>query len=324
MRIITLEDHFITPAIKKLTERSSVVSPWHSYRSQQFGYDIGAMLEDLGEQRIAWMDKAGIDLQVVSLANPGTHGFEGELAITIATEANERLYRAVRAYPGRLAGFAGLPTAVPDAAVRELERCVREFGFKGALFNSHINGVFLDDRKYWPVFECAEALAVPIYLHPTTPHAGLMNSYFAGYEELARPAWGFAIDASCHFLRLMLAGVFDAFPRLKIIMGHLGEGLPFGMHRLNDHLLPFLERRRLRKTPIEYLRENLVITTSGNFYVPALLCSLLALGSDNIMFSVDWPMESNQIAVDFLCGLPISEDDRHKIAHANAERILRV
>jgi len=163
---------------------------------------------------------------------------------------------------------------------------------------------------------------VPIYLHPTLPHPDAVKAYFEGYEELARAGWGFAVDTSCHFLRIVFAGVFDAYPRLRIILGHLGEGLPFAMHRLNDHTWRSAARRGLRKTPLQYIRENLLVTTSGNWYEPAFLCTLLALGADNILFAIDWPYEANKTGMEFLRKLSISDSDKEKIAHGNAERLL--
>jgi 2,3-dihydroxybenzoate decarboxylase len=151
-----------------------------------------------------------------------------------------------------------------------------------------------------------------------------MQSYFRGYEDLSMPVWGFALDTSIHFLRIIFAGVFDEFPGLKIILGHLGEGLPFGMDRLNDHSVYYARRRGLKRTPADYLRENLIITTSGNFSVPSLLCTMSMLSVDNILFSVDWPYESLTTGVKFLEDLPISPNDKEKIAHLNAERLLRV
>jgi predicted TIM-barrel fold metal-dependent hydrolase len=151
-----------------------------------------------------------------------------------------------------------------------------------------------------------------------------VQAYFQGYEDISRAAWGFAIDASIHFLRILFSGAFDRFPKLRIILGHMGEGLPFGMHRLGDHTGYVAARRGLKRHPLDYMRENLVITTAGAFSVPALLCSILALGADNILFSVDWPYESNKVATAFLRSAPISEQDREKIAHGNAERLLRL
>jgi 2,3-dihydroxybenzoate decarboxylase len=192
------------------------------------------------------------------------------------------------------------------------------------MIHGHTQGSFLDDRKYWPIFERAQALDVPIYLHPTLPHPLAVKAYFEGYEELARAGWGFAVDTSCHFLRLVFAGLFDAYPKLKIILGHLGEGLPFAMHRLDDHTHRAAVRRGLKRRPLDYLKDNLLVTTSGNWYEPAFLCTLLALGADNILFAIDWPYEANKTGTEFLGKISISDLDREKIAHLNAERVLRL
>jgi predicted TIM-barrel fold metal-dependent hydrolase len=234
------------------------------------------------------------------------------------------MFETVRKHPTRFAGFAALPTPDPEAAVKELERAITKLGLRGAMINGHTRGSFLDDKKYWGIFECAQAHDLPVYLHPAVPHASLVETYFKGYEDISRAAWGFAIDASTHFLRILFSGAFDQFPKLRIILGHMGEGLPFGMHRLGDHTGYVGTRRGLKRHPLEYMRENLVITTAGAFSVPALLCSMLELGADNILFSVDWPYESNKVGTAFLRAAPISEDDREKIAHGNAERILRL
>jgi predicted TIM-barrel fold metal-dependent hydrolase len=324
VRIITLEDHFETPLYAEQMPPNELRLRWYRDRSKHLGHDIQAELGDLGGRRIAAMDAAGIDLQVLSLTASGAQAFQGDLAIRIAADANDRMHAAVNTWPGRFLAFAALPTAEPDAAVIELERAINQLGFKGAMINSHANGSFLDHEKYWPIFERAEALDVPIYLHPNQPHALLMQSYFAGFEDLARPAWGFMVDASMHFLRILFSGAFDKFPRLRIILGHLGEGLPFAMDRLIDHTGYVAQWRGLKRSPAECLRENLVVTTSGNFSVPAFLCPVQMLGADKVMFSVDWPYESNQVGVDFLNRLPVSADDKEKIAYRNACRVLRI
>jgi predicted TIM-barrel fold metal-dependent hydrolase len=293
-------------------------------RGEQIGHNILEQNMDLGEKRLAYMDAAGVDVQVLSFGSPGPQGFDAATAIPMARDANDRLFGAMQAHPDRFAGFAALPTAAPEAAADELERCVAKLGFKGAMIHGHTQGSFLDENKYWPIFERAAALDVPIYLHPTYPHPDAIKAYFSGYEELARAGWGFAIDTSCHFLRIVFAGVFDAYPKLRIILGHLGEGLPFAMHRLNDHTYQAAARRGLERTPLEYLKQNMLVTTSGNWYPPAFLCTLLALGADNILFAVDWPYEPNTIAMKFLDDLTISDVDKEKIAHGNAERILRM
>ena len=324
MKTIAIEEHFTTPFYKRKVHANEYRNFYLSSRSEQLGHNIVDELADLGEQRLAHMDAAGVDVQVLSFGSPGPQGFGADVAIPMARDANDLLFEAVKAHPERFAGFAALPTADPDAAADELERTVTKLGFKGTMIHGHTQGSFLDDRKYWVIFERAQALGVPIYLHPTLAHPNAMTSYFEGFEELARAGWGFAIDTSCHFLRIIFAGVFDAYPDLKIILGHLGEGLPFAMHRLNDHTYRAAARRGLQKTPLQYLKDNMLVTTSGNWYEPAFLCTLLALGADNILFAVDWPYEPNTVGIEFLEKLSISDLDREKIAHLNAERILRM
>jgi predicted TIM-barrel fold metal-dependent hydrolase len=324
LRIITLEDHFETALYAEHMPANALRRRWYEDRGQHLGHDIEKELKDLGASRIAAMDAAGIDVQVLSLTSQGAQAFEGELAVKIARDANDRMHEAVRAYPTRFAAFAALPTAVPDAAVRELDRTIKELRFKGTMINSHTRGAFLDDQKFWPILERAQALDVPVYLHPTQPHPSLMDSYFKGFEDLARPAWGFMMDASMHFLRMLFGGVFDAFPRLQVILGHLGEGIPFAMDRLLDHTGYVAKWRGLRRTPEQCLRENLNVTTSGNFSVPSLLCTMLMLGADKVMFSVDWPYESNKAGAEFLRHLPVSANDLEKIAFRNAAALLRL
>ena len=324
MKTIAIEEHFTTPMYKQNVPANEFRNFYLTSRSEQIGHSIVDELADLGRKRLAHMDAAGVDVQVLSFGSPGPQGFAADIAIPMARDANDLLHEAVKAHPDRFAGFAALPTADPKAAADELERTVTKLGFKGTMIHGHTQGSFLDERKYWVIFERAQALGVPIYLHPTLAHPSAMASYFNGYEELARAGWGFAIDTSCHFLRIVFAGVFDAFPDLKIILGHLGEGLPFAMHRLNDHTYKAAARRGLKKSPLQYLKDNMLVTTSGNWYEPAFLCTLLALGADNILFAVDWPYEPNTAGIEFLNKLSISDLDREKIAHLNAERILRM
>jgi predicted TIM-barrel fold metal-dependent hydrolase len=324
LRVIAIEEHFITPLYREKVGANEFRSFYLKARGEQLGHDIFEENLDLGASRLAHMDAAGVDVQVLSFGSPGPQAFGAELAIPMARDANDRLFDTIKKYPGRFAGFAALPTAAPNAAVEELERCVKRLGFNGAMIHGHQQGEFLDARRYWPIFEAAERLEVPIYLHPALPHPDAVKAYFEGYEELARAGWGFAVDTSCHFLRLVFAGVFDAYPQLKIILGHLGEGLPFAMHRLNDHTARAAARRGLQRQPIDYLKENLLVTTSGNWFEPAFVCTQLALGIDNILFAIDWPYESNATGMAFLKKLSLGEQDRAKIAHLNAERVLRL
>ncbi len=323
-KIIAIEEHFSTPLYREKVHANEYRNFYITARSEQIGHDIPSELGDIDAQRIAHMDKYGVDVQVLSFTSPGPQAFAANEAIPMATDANDRLAAAVKKHPTRFAGFAALPTAAPKEAADELERTVKQYGFKGAMIHGHQQGEFLDDRKFWPVWERAAALDVPIYLHPALPHPKAIEAYFTGYEDIARAGWGFAIDTSIHFLRILFAGVFDAYPNLKIILGHLGEGLPFAMHRLNDHTYRAAKRRGLKKTPLDYIRDNLLVTTSGNWYEPAFVCTLLALGADKILWAIDWPYEANKDGMAFFNKLSLNDDDLHKIAHGNAERILRM
>jgi predicted TIM-barrel fold metal-dependent hydrolase len=322
MRIIAIEEHFITPMYREKVSANEFRNFYLSTRSREMGHDIIEENLDLGAKRIAHMDAAGVDVQVLSFGSPGPQAFPADVAIPMARDANDRLYQAIQSHPKRFAGFAALPTADPEIAAQELERCVTKLGFKGAMIHSHQQGEFLDSKKYRPIFYCAEKLNVPIYLHPALPHPLAVKAYFEGYEELARAPWGFAVDTSCHFLRLVFSGLFDDCPKLKIILGHLGEGIPFAMHRLDTHARAAAERRGLKRTPLEYLKNNLVVTTSGNWYEPAFVCTLLALGIDSMLFAIDWPYESNKVGMEFFNRLSLNDTDRHKLAHGNAEKLL--
>jgi 2,3-dihydroxybenzoate decarboxylase len=321
LRIIALEEHFILPR-----EEQNLPPGAHrgNDREKLLGFDVVAELLDLGDRRIAAMDAAGIDVQVLSHNQPGCQALDATAAVPVAREVNDLLFETVEAHPDRFAGLAALPTADPAAAARELERAVTKLGFRGAMINGHTRGSFLDEKPYWCIFETAHALGVPIYLHPSKPHPAVMQAYFDGYEELALAAWGFGIDTGAHFLRMVFAGVFDAFPKLTVILGHLGEGLPFMLHRIQDQTQLAAKRRGLKRAPIEYLTENLAVTCSGNFSSPAFACTVAALGIDNVMFSVDWPYESNAAAVEFLKRQPLAPADLAKVAHGNAGRILRL
>ncbi len=323
MKVIALEEHFATAKARDLLPPDERIYNYPDYQASDRP-DVVAALFDLGEGRIAAMDAAGVDMQILSLTTPGCQVFAPDVAVPLARETNDTLFEAIKAHPDRFGGFACLPTTAPAAAAKELERAVTQLRFQGALINGNAQGTFLDDKAYWPIFECAAALNVPIYMHPSGPHPDVMNIFYKGCPELARPAWGFAQQTSVHFLRLVFAGLFDAYPSLKIILGHLGEGLPFALERLDRHSHKAAARRGLKKTPAQYLTDNLVVTTSGNFSTAAFLCTLMTLGIDNILFSIDWPYESNLDGVQFLRELPLSDQDKRKVAHLNAERLLRL
>jgi len=321
MRTITLEEHFASPGFLDGAGRQLKEG---FLRTGSRGTRIIEQLTEVGDRRVAEMDAAGIDVQVLSLNAPGTEQLEAADQVTLARDANDFLHGVVEAHPARFAGFAVLPTAVPDKAAAEFERAVRRFGFKGALINGHTRGRYLDDKFFWPIFEAAIALDVPIYLHPTVPPRPVVEASYGGLAPgvtamLAGSGWGWHIETAIHLIRIMLGGVFDRFPELQIVVGHLGEGLPFMLPRLDRNLAP--ELTKLDRTLGDYLRQN-VHYTFGGFNFPATFVDLLLeIGVGRIMFSVDYPYGSMAKAREFLENLPVSAADRERIAHGNAEQL---
>lgn len=320
MRTITLEEHYARPAFfdgpgRSLQERARLPgSPFAKVVEQ---------LIEIGDGRIAEMDAAGIDTQVLSLTAPGVEQLEPSEAVALAHDENDFLADVVRKHPGRFAGFAALPTPAPEKAAAELERMVRDHGFKGALINGHARGRYLDDRFFWPILERAEALNVPIYLHPTPPPQPVIDASYGGFspsvtEMFAGPGWGWHIETAIHVLRLVLGGAFDRFPKLQLVVGHLGEGLPFMLPRLS---VLSAVTTHLQRPIADYLRENVHYTISAFNFIPTFLNLLLEVGADRIMFSADYPYGSMVRARSFLDQLPVSASDREKIAHGNAERL---
>jgi 2,3-dihydroxybenzoate decarboxylase len=233
------------------------------------------------------------------------------------------LAQTVRAHPDRFAAFAAIPTPDPRAAADELERAVTQLGFKGALINGTTNSIFFDDKRFWPICERAAALDVPLYLHPTMPHPAVIETYYQDYVQdwpmILRAAWGFTVETATQGVRMVLSGVFDAFPKLKIILGHLGEGLPFLLWRIDAGF-----SRGGGRSFRDVFCENFYITTSGFFSNPALLCCVQELGVDRIMFSVDYPFVLNRPGTDWLPNIPLCAEDKAKISSGNAIRLLRL
>lgn len=331
MRTITLEEHYATPAFMEGPGQQLHNQAQAARAHPQIAAGVAQLIDqlcDLDQRRIADMDAAGIDVQVLSLTSPGVEQLDAADAVELARDANDRLADAMRRHPSRIAGFAALPTMAPESAAAELERMVRDHGFKGALINGHIRGRYLDDTFFWPILECAEALQVPLYLHPTPPPQTVIEASYAGNFApgvtigLATAAWGWHIDTANHVLRLILSGAFDRYPRLQFIIGHLGEGLPFMLSRL-ELALP-TEMTKLSRPIGAYLRENLHYTFGGFNYLPTFLDLLLQVGVDRIMFSADYPYASMVRARTFLDQLPVSPADKARIAYGNAERLLQL
>ncbi|HYR16237.1 MAG TPA: amidohydrolase family protein [Mycobacterium sp.] len=246
-------------------------------------------------------------------------------AIDLARRANDDLAETVRGNPDRFGGFATLATQDPDAAAAELERAVTELGLVGGLINGHCQGRYLDDPAYEELFGCAQGIGAPIYLHPTTPHPAVMEAWFAPYvaDGLHLASWGFAAETGTHVLRLIYSGLFDRFPRLQMIIGHLGEMLPFAAYRVDRYygLGGAGSENRLQRLPSEYLRTNFHVTTSGNFCPPAFTCTLEVMGADRVMFSVDYPMDDNQAGAQFLASYSMDDATRRKVSSENAIRL---
>jgi predicted TIM-barrel fold metal-dependent hydrolase len=286
--------------------------------------DTDKRLHDLGELRIKEMDEAGIDMQVLSHGAPSAQKISADIAVDLTRRVNDRLNAAVAAYPKRFAAFAALPTSDPKAAADELERTVK-LGFKGAMIHGLANGVFLDDQRFWPIFERAERLDVPIYLHPSLPHQGVMDIYYKDYAKdfpmVVRAAWGYTVETATLALRMVLSGVFDKHPQLKIILGHLGETLPFLVWRVDQALSrPGHKQMSFR----DIFCNNFYVTTSGFFSNPAVLCCVMELGIDRILFAVDWPFVMNPPAVRWMEAVPLCDEDKAKILSGNAKRLLRM
>ena len=325
MRIITLEEHFATPRFFD--------GPGRDLKDQAEKFNSARALKlipqlcDLGDNRIAKMDAAGIDMQIVSLTAPGVEQLEATDAIALASETNDFVADAIKKHPARFGGFAALPTMVPDKAAQELERRVRGQKFAGAIINGHTSGRYLDDKFFWPILEAAEQLGAPIYLHPTRPPQPVIEASFSGFSSLvgetfSGPGWGWHIETAVHVIRLILGGVFDRFPKLQIVIGHLGEGLP-GMFQRLDVMSP--AATRLKRPITFYLKENVHYTFSGFFFPPTFLALLLELGGvDRMMFSVDHPYQSMTEGRAFLEQLPVSKADKARIAHGNAEKLFRL
>jgi len=320
MRTIALEEHFATPAFWAGAGRAL------AQQAKALGHgQIVEELNELGERRIAAMDEAGIDVQVLSLTSPGVEQLDPADAVSLARETNDLLAETVRAHPNRFAGLATVPTPDPEAAVAELDRAVTRLGFKGAVINGHTRGRYLDDEFFWPILASAEALGVPIYLHPTPPpNAVVEASYHGNYSQavagaLATTAWGWHVETATHVLRLVLSGAFDRFPKLQLIVGHMGEGLSFMLPRFEQVMAHVAKLER----PIHaYFLENLHYTFAAFNWTPTFLNLLLQVGVDRILFATDHPYASMGVARTFLDQLPVSPHDKERIAHTNAERLL--
>jgi predicted TIM-barrel fold metal-dependent hydrolase len=315
-QVIAIEEHYWDPTISATFGRLDPMraAPGNVER-----------LHDLGALRLKEMDEAGVDIQVLSHGAPATQRLDAESAVKLAHAANDHLYETVQERPDRFAAFATIPTPDPKAAADELERTVTRLGFKGAMVHGPTNGVFFDDKRFWPIFERAQALDVPLYIHPAEPDPRVVEVYYKEYIEkfpgFLTAGWGFTVECATQVIRLILSGVFDTYPRLKIVVGHLGEGIPFYLWRIDQAL----SRRGNDAVSFrEYFSEHFYITTSGFFSTPALTCCIMELGVDRILFSIDYPFVANAPGTKWITDLQLNAEDKIKILNGNAKRLLKM
>ncbi len=317
MKKIALEEHFITPDFLEYTRKSDFAA-----MNPNVTGDFQARLLDIDHLRIEAMNKAGIELSVLSLTDPGVQGnMPANIAEKLASQTNEFLVEKIAKHPKRFRGFATLALQNPLSAASELERCVRDYQFLGALVNGQTNGLYLDEEMFYPFWEKVEELGVPVYLHPGSPQT--MPLSYKGHPELSGALWGWTVETGTHALRLLFSGLFDRFPRLSLILGHMGETLPYLLWRLDSRWNIIKQPKKLKKVPSQYIKENFYVTTSGMCSNGPLLCAIQELGEERVMFSVDYPYESSEVAAQFLEQAPITDAIREKICYRNAETLLQ-
>jgi predicted TIM-barrel fold metal-dependent hydrolase len=329
MRIVALEEHYTVPKIVAGIDPAAVALrgfpgpdfPWAQTIKRN-------ELADLGHARLADMDASGITVQVLSVAGPGADLVPGQAGIDLARAYNDALAEACARHPDRYRGFAHLPMLAPEAAAIELERSVKQLGFHGVLVNGATDGLFLDHPSFDPILERAAALDLPIYIHPGIPVEPVRNAYYDGLPgnfsfTMALSAWGWHAETAIHTLRLVLSGALDRHPGLKIVIGHMGEALPFMLDRI-DETTAAQAKTLLKRSVKQTIVDQVWITTSGFFTLAPFMAALVTFGADRIMFSVDYPFASNARARAFLDALPVSPADRQKIAHGNADKLLRL
>jgi 2,3-dihydroxybenzoate decarboxylase len=288
---------------------------------------LSERLSDIGERRIADVDSSGIDLQILSLTSPGVQVFDAATACSLAASTNDQVAEAVRRYPTRFAALAAVAPQDPQAAAREAERAVTRLGLKGIIINSHTQGEHLDDPKFWDIFAAAEALDVPVYIHPQAPPKLMAQPYVD--KGLEGALWGFAAETGLHVLAILRSGALDRFPRLRLVVGHCGEALPFWLFRLdymNRTARPAIRSgaTSLKRTLSEYIRENVYVTTSGMAWAPVITFVQSVLGMDRVLYAMDYPYQFEPDEVTATDAVPIADADRKQLFQTNAERVFKL
>lgn len=290
---------------------------------QTSGSQLTQRLLDLDEERLRIMDQSGISMAVLAMTSTGVQQFEADKAAHIAQLGNDRLAEAIKRHPDRYAGLATIPVQDPKRAVKEMERAITKLKFNGVMINSHTNGEYLDEQKYWPILEAAAGLDATVYIHPRAPSPAMAAPYRK--YQLEHAIWGYAVEVGLHAVKLIMSGVFDKYPNLRIVIGHMGENIPYALYRLDwMHRHFSFDRPKLELTPGEYFRRNFFITTSGVNWLPALELCIKVLGADNVMWAVDYPYQETVEATQWLNDATISEEDKQKIFHGNAERVFKI
>ncbi|MBK1896085.1 amidohydrolase family protein [Chryseobacterium paridis] len=324
MRIVTIEEHVSFP------EMTDLIPNYQSDKKQSSNalMQMVPKLADVSGERLQSMNESGISMQVLSVENTDVNLLDSQSAPIFASKYNDLLADKMKDHPDRFTAFAHLPMTTPMAAADELERTVKTYGFRGAMIRGTTNGEFLDAPKFAPIFERAEQLGVPIYIHPGIPPKPVIDAYYSNigdqtgpFDAIACWGWGWHSETAIHVLRLLVAGVFDTYPRLKIIIGHMGEMLPMMWDRSNKAFQPGNGGKN-KRTLIETFKQQLYMTTSGIFTQPPLQIALDTIGIDNIIFSIDYPFSTNQMGVDFLHQIKLPPEQVAKIAHENADRLL--
>jgi len=312
MKIVAVEEHFTPQALETYMRSKNLPMSSRDTGGRKFL-----------DKRLADMEEAGIDTAVLSVGVAGLENFPLDEAVALAREMNDEMADLGRQYPGKFAAFAVLPTQDPESAAAELERSVKKLGLKGTMIRSNINGEYLDEPKFRVLLQMAAALEVPIYIHPGQPPAEMIKPY-QKYPILTGAFWGFAAETGLHAMRLVCNGVFDELPGLKIMLGHMGEALPYWMWRMDRHWTDWKGPNQPKKRPSDYVRENFYINNSGMFWSTVIQFAYNALGAERLMVGSDYPIESMKQAVDSVLHMEICDEDKEKILHGNAEKALKL
>jgi len=312
---IVLEEHFAIEETLGDSEKYAIDGTWN---------DLLKRLLDIQDRRLAEMDENGIEFSILSLNAPAVQAItDRSKAVEVAVKANDLLAEHIHRRPDRFSGLAALPMQDPDSAIRELQRSVVELGLKGALVNGFTHGekeadlVYYDDLRFRPFWACVEELDVPFYLHPRDPLPEYSQIY-EGHPWFVGSVWAFAAETSMHALRLMGCGLFDQYPKLKIILGHLGERIPYDIWRVDNRLRKSPRNIPASRKMSEYLCDNFHLTTSGNFRDSTLRCAISEMGAERIMFSIDYPIEETSVGAQWFDNSDLTDEERQKIGRSNA------